>query len=334
MARIYSIANNKGGVGKSTNVVELGYYCAQHGYKTLIIDIDPQCNTTYTLLGEIFGTIEDEQEDASPEEEQFEELSLAAKSYWEGILGSLDGDDDGESEEGEPIGNSTTVYTLFDVLIGVNRDPRKKRPLKDALVALSQQTDLYLIRGSTDLIDMDVLLSSTSGRENLLARAIYTIMDQFDIILIDTPPTLGLGPVNAFIAAGSSPDNTNGVVIIISPQAYSVLGIRLLTNAFRVLRRQMEIPVPIFGVIFSNAKRTKNAKKRMRQTLGYFKSKVFKTIIPVNEKVEEAADEQQSLFDYAPKSTGADAYSRLGAEFLARAGLPPVKPGHKEVTRG
>jgi chromosome partitioning protein len=274
MMKVYAIANNKGGVSKTTTTINLGYGLALLGYKILILDTDAQCNTTYSLLGEV--EYQDEVEELTP--------------------------------------------SLYDVILGVNGDFKKKRSLREIIVSIPQQTNLFIARGSIALSAADLLLAGTNGREKILKRALDTVQDDFDFVLIDTPPTLGVLPVNAFVAAGSRDDSTNGIIIPIAPQAYSVLGIRTLENALEQMRYDIEIPIPVLGVICANAKNTKNARARLTQVKQYFGSKVFSVCVPVNEKVEEAADEQISLYQYAPSSTGAVAYTKLVNELLLRSG--------------
>jgi chromosome partitioning protein len=324
MARVYVICNTKGGVFKTTNTAQLGYGCAKRGYKVAILSMDAQCNVDYSLL----GYIEDEEELDDGALQQFQE---EFKEFDDEYVLEAEAEIVDEDEEEEKPYPGLGIPTLYDVIIGINGDQRKKRPIRDVIVQIPQQPNLFIAKGSIALSDMDINLSAVSGREKILKRAIESIQDEFDIILIDTPPTLGLAPVNAFVAAGSrknTKDNRiNGVIIAISPQIYSVLGIRILMGAFIQLRTQLEIPLPIFGVICANVKRTKNAKKRMQQVRGFFGNAVFKTTIPQNEKVEEAADTQLPLTQFAPNSAGAKAYDTLTEEFLRRAGLPLAKEG-------
>lgn len=227
------------------------------------------------------------------------------------LLGGIPAEEDNQDRE---------VKTLYDVIIGINGDPKKKRDLADIIISLPHQPNLYLAQGSIALSAADILLAATGGREKILKRAIDPIRTDFDYILMDTPPTLGLIPVNAYVAAGSEEGNHNGLIIPISPQVYSVLGISTLEEALDQMRSDIEIPLPIFGVVCANAKRTKNAVNRLDQVLEHFGDKVFPYVIPVNEKVEEAADLQISLYDYSPKSTGAIAYTKLTNAFMYRAG--------------
>ena len=267
--RVYALCNNKGGVTKTTTTVNLGYGLARHGRRVLIVDADAQCNTTYTLLGEIV-----EEESA----------------------------------------------TLFDVIIGINRDQRNRRSLADIIVPVKQQENLFLAPGSIGLSAADILLSTVNGREKTLKRALEPLRNDFDYVLIDTPPTLGLMPVNAIVAAGSAQGQQNGLVIPICPQIYSVLGISILEDALAEMREQMEIPIPIFGVLCANVQQTNNARERLRQVQDHFGDTVLSPVVPRNEKVEEAADMQIPLYKYAPRSTGAIAYTKLTNAFMYRAG--------------
>lgn len=318
MACIYVTSNNKGGTKKTTDTIQLGYIFAERGYKTLLVSMDPQCNIDYSLLGYIEDEEELDDETLQELQKEFDEFE-GEYQIDEGNDESDDGTDEVSSYPGEG------VPTLYDVIIGINGDQKKKRHIREVIVPIPQQENLYLAKGSIALSDMDINLSATNGREKILKRALDAIQDEFDIILIDTPPTLGLAPVNAFVAAGSQKNipgsRTNGVVIAISPQVYSVLGIRTLIGAFIQLRSALEIPLPIFGVICADVRRTKNAKKRMEQVRSFFGKAVFQTTIPQNEKVEEAADTQLPLGKYAPNSPGAKAYAALADEFLIRAGL-------------
>jgi ATPases involved in chromosome partitioning len=319
MAFTAAISNNKGGTKKTTDTIQLGYIFAQRGYKTLLVSMDPQCNIDYSLLGYIEDEEELDDETMQRLQGEFDEFDGEYQLDEEEQENSDDEDDEVTSLPGEG------VPTLYDVIIGINGDQKKKRHIREVIVPVPQQENLYLAKGSIALSDMDINLSATNGREKILKRALETIQDEFDIILIDTPPTLGLAPVNAFVAAGSHKNvpgsRTNGVIIAISPQVYSVLGIRTLIGAFIQLRSALEIPLPIFGVICADVKRTKNAKKRMKQVRSFFGKAVFQTTIPQNEKVEEAADAQLPLGKYAPSSPGAKAYAALADEFLTRAGL-------------
>lgn len=254
--RIFCLCNVKGGVTKSTSTVNIGYGLAYSGYKVLILDMDPQCNATYTLTG------------------------------------SLDEKSDGEN-------------TLYEVLI-----PKETRDIHEVIVP-TQHPNLFLAPGSIWLSSADIELAGRTNREKMLQKTLRTLHD-YDFILIDTQPSLGLLTVNSMIAA-------TDLIIPISLTIYGLLGIRLLMVSVNDLRKNMELPMPIFGVIPCLGDNTRNSKDRLNQVKEYFGEKVFETVIPRNVKVEESNDQSVSLFDYAPESTGAQAYAQLVKEILARA---------------
>ncbi|GHO46447.1 ParA family protein [Ktedonospora formicarum] len=248
--RIFSLANNKGGVTKTTTTVNLGYGLARAGHRVLIIDTDAQSNSTYSLLGHL---------------------------------------------DQEP--------TLFDVLINGTK-------ISDALVA-TQQENLYLVPSSINLSAADLLMASAPGRERKLARALAQLED-FDYVLIDTPPNLGVLTVNAFMAC-------TDVIIPIALTTYALIGISILENTMQELRDNLDVELPIFGVIANLDDHTRLSADVLSAVREHFGEKLFDTVIPRNIKVEEAHNQIACLFDYAPNSTGAQAYNKLIQEVLRRA---------------
>jgi chromosome partitioning protein len=253
--RIFTLCNVKGGVSKSTSTVNIAYGLAYSGYKVLIVDMDPQCNSTYT------------------------------------ITGTLNEDGDGED-------------TLYDVLI-----PKEQRDINEIILP-TQHENLFLAPGSIWLSSADLQIGGLPNREKRLSKALRAVSG-YDFILIDTQPSLGLLTVNAMIAA-------TDLIIPISLTIYGLLGIRLLNVSLNDLRQNMELPMPILGVVACLGDNTRNSKDRLNQVKEYFGDKVFQTVIPRNIKVEESNDQAISLFDYAPGSTGAKAYATLVKEIIER----------------
>src|ERR1700693_2204050 len=178
--RIFCLANNKGGVTKTTTTVNLGYGMARAGQRVLIIDTDAQCNTTYSLTGRM---------------------------------------------DQEP--------TLFDVLINGTK-------MADTIVP-TQQEGLSLVPSSINLSAADLLMASAPGRERKLARALGQVKG-YDYVLIDTPPNLGVLTVTAFIAC-------TDVIIPIALTTYALIGISILERTMQELRDNLDVQLPIFGVI-------------------------------------------------------------------------------------
>jgi chromosome partitioning protein len=249
--QVLCFTNIKGGVTKTTSTVNIGYGLAKSGYRVLVIDADPQSNTTYTLTGRL-----------------------------------------DENEEG----------TLYEVLI-------KGRPIKDIVISTSEP-NLFLVPGSMWLCAAEIELVNRQSREQVLKKALRGITD-YDYILIDTQPSLGLITVNAWVAS-------NSLIVPVALTVYALVGIKILEWSLKYTRENMEIPLPIVGVIACLDDHTKNSQKYLASVQEYFGNLVFQTVIPRNIRVEEANDKSISLFDYASTSTGAIAYATLVKEVLAR----------------
>ncbi len=249
--RIITLANNKGGVTKTTTTVNLAHGLARAGRRVLVIDTDAQSNSTYSLLGQL---VQDN--------------------------------------------------TLFDVLFNNLR-------LADIIRGTKQEL-LYVAPSSIDLSASDLLMANATGRELKLRRAIAPIENEFDYILIDTPPNLGIITINAFIAC-------TDVIIPIALTTYALIGITILERTMQELRDNLEVSLPVFGVVANLDDHTRMSADVLSAVREHFGSLVFQTVIPRNIKVEEAHNRITNLFDYAPDSTGARAYTQLVSEVIHRA---------------
>ncbi len=250
--RIFTLANNKGGVTKTTTTVNLAYGLAKMGRRVLVIDADAQSNSTYSLLGDL------------PQEN-----------------------------------------TLVDVLFNNMR-------LADIIVGTKQER-LYIAPGGIDLSAADLLMANATGRERRLKRALAAIpATSFEYVLIDTPPNLGLLTINAMIAC-------TDIIIPIALTTYALIGINILERAMQELRENMEIDLPLFGVVANLDDHTRMSADVLAAVRSHFGTLVFETVIPRNIKVEEAHNRVTSLYDYAPDSTGAKAYAYLVHEVMERA---------------
>lgn len=250
--RTFCLANNKGGVTKTTTTVNLAYGLARAGHRILVIDTDAQSNSTYSLLGRL------DQEN-----------------------------------------------TLFDVLLNGTK-------LVDTITSTKQE-GLYLVPSSINLSAADLLMASAPGRELKLKRALAQLpSSQFDYVLIDTPPNLGVLTVNAFIAC-------TDVIIPIALTTYALIGISILEQTMQELRDNLEVALPIFGVVANLDDHTRMSADVLAAVKEHYGKLVFDTIVPRNIKVEEAHNQITSIFEYAPNSTGAKAYESLTREVLRRA---------------
>lgn len=251
MTWIFTLANNKGGVTKTTTTVNLAYGLARAGRRVLVIDTDAQSNSTYSLLGQL---VQDN--------------------------------------------------TLFDVLFNNGR-------LAD-IIQNTQQERLYIAPSSIDLSAADLLMANATGRERKLKRALAPIENEFDYILLDTPPNLGIITINAFIAC-------TDVIIPIALTTYALIGITILERTMQELRDNLDVTLPVFGVVANLDDHTRMSADVLSAVRDHFGGLVFQTVIPRNIKVEEAHNRITNLFDYAPDSTGAKAYTQLVSEVINRA---------------
>jgi chromosome partitioning protein len=252
-ARIYCFANQKGGVAKTTTVVNLAAYLAAAGRRVLVVDTDPQSNAT-TSLG---------------------------------------------------INPRELAVSLYDVLVD-------QRPIQQVLT-VTDQLGLDLIPATTDLAGAELELARQMARERLLARALKPIADQYDYILIDEPPSLGLLTVNGLTAA------THGVVIPVQCEYLALEGLSLLLNTIQQVREVLNEGLSIAGVVLTMYDgRTNLGQQVVQEVRQFFPKEVFQTIIPRNVRLSEAPSHGQTILSYAPSSPGALAYQALAKEFLER----------------
>lgn len=250
---IFCITNNKGGVAKTTSTVDLAYAIADKGHKVLVVDTDPQCNSTYSLLG-----------------------------------------------------NLDQSKTLFDVLID-------SIPIEQTIVP-SKHKNLFVVPCSINLSAADLMLASAHGRERRLEKAIRSIKDFYNFIIIDTPPHLGILTINALIAC-------TDVLIPFSLTTYALIGVGILEKTIQELRDNLDVKLPILGVFACLDDHTNINRNVLHAIKSMFKDKVFNTVIPRNIAVEEAHNQTTSLFEYQPNSKGAKAYEELANEILERVKL-------------
>ena len=194
--------------------------------------------------------------------------------------------------------------TLYEVFMN-----ETQTPIQD-LIKPTGQANLFVVEGSMWLYDAESDLSSRSGREYILKRALRNLKD-FDYVLIDTGPSLGILTLNAWVAS-------DGLIVPISLTIYGMVGIRILEHSLAKHARNIDLDVPILGVVATLDDHTNQSAKMLTRVQEHFKERLFKTVIPRNIKVEEANNQAISLFEYAPTSTGAKAYAQLVKEILGR----------------
>lgn len=258
VTQIITFCNNKGGVGKTTSAVFIAYALALLGYRVLLIDMDPSCNSTFTTTGML-----------------------------------------NEDYEG----------TLYEVL-----RERNPRPILDIIKPSRGHENLYVAPGSIWMQDTEVDLVSAELREFKLKNALAPVMGYFHYVIIDTPPNLNLLTINALIACTQ-------IIIVVTLKVYGLVGISVLLKRLENLRQKFApfgIHLPVLGVLMAQVRKTKNADARREQIQKKFGATVLPTEIPLNERVEEANDQEQPPFEFDPDAAGMKAYMQVTKEILSR----------------
>ncbi len=262
MSRIIAIANQKGGVGKTTTAINLGAALAVAEKRTLVVDIDPQGNATSGL-----------------------------------------GIEDRES-----------LPTVYDVLV-------EGRPVSESVVEGIHFPHLDVVPSTRDLVGAEIELVERPQRERILRAALDRVRDDYDYILVDCPPSLGLLTLNTLTAADS-------VLIPIQCEFYALEGLSQLLNTVRLVQRGLNPPLEIEGVLLTMFDRRLNLSKQVAdEAREYFGAKVYQSAIPRNVRLAEAPSFGQPIVLYDVGSAGAQAYLALARELLSRRGeRPPAEP--------
>ena len=249
LGRVISIANQKGGVGKTTTAVNLSTILAKKGKKVMLIDADPQGNASSGL---------------------------------------------GLEKEVE--------YSLYDVLIN---DVDIKETLQDSCMKT-----LKVCPSNMDLAGAEVELVSQMSREQRLKEKVDAIKDEFDYIIIDCPPSLGLITLNAFTAS-------NSVLIPVQCEYYALEGLGQLLNTINLVKKHLNKGLEIEGAVLTMYDmRTNLSNQVVKEVKRYFEDRVYKTVIPRNIKLSEAPSFGMPITLYDAKSKGARAYEKLAREVL------------------
>lgn len=252
MGKIIAIANQKGGVGKTTTSFNLGACLALSGSKVLLIDADPQANATSGL----------------------------------GM---------------EPNDSDLTIYEcLID-----------NYPTAEAIMH-TQVKGLDIICSRIGLVGAEVELMNNPDRERVLSRVLAPVHDNYDYILIDCSPSLGLITVNALTAADS-------VLIPVQAEYFALEGIAQLLNTIRIIKSRLKPTLEIEGFLLTMYDaRLRLANQIFEELKGHFGDMVFSTVIPRNIKLSESPSHGLPVILYDPDSRGAIAYTQLARELKTR----------------
>jgi len=253
MARIIAIANQKGGVGKTTTAINLGASLAIAEKRTLVVDSDPQSNASSGL----------------------------------GVAVDPDCPD------------------LYDCLVD-------GAPVREAIRTSVHFPLLDMIPARRDLAGAELELIDRPKRERILRGILEPVRADYDYVLIDSPPSLGLLTLNALVAADT-------VLIPIQCEFYALEGLSQLLNTVRIVQRKMNPQLGIEGVLLTMYDSRLNLSKQVKgEAEEYFGAKVFKTAIPRNVRLAEAPSFGQPIALYDVLSTGARGYLSLAAEIVRK----------------
>ena len=252
---IISIANQKGGVGKSTTSINLAAGLSLKGYRVLLVDLDPQANVTKVFLSH---------------------------------------------EDDIPVQRS-----LYNVLINFY-------PLGN-IIQETKTKNLFIAPSHIRLSGTDLELShAIDNRSERLKRALMTIAQDYDQIIIDTPPSLGLLTINALTAS-------NKLLIPVSTGYFALTGLVQLQETIQLVKQtQLNPQLSTLGVLLTFAEHTVVSRDVEKQLRDYFGQLVFSATIPKNVSLEEAHSNHTHIFGYAPNSAGAQAYKALVKEVIER----------------
>lgn len=260
MTRVYTLVNQKGGVGKTTTAINLSAYLGLYGQKVLLVDLDPQANATSSL--------------------GIDKYSVKAGTY-EVLIGS------------EPI------------LPNILHHPKLK---------------ISLLPASPALAGAEIELIDTEKREFRLREALLPVLERYDYVLIDCPPSLSLLTVNGLLAA------LDGVLIPVQCEYLALEGIGQLTQTLNKIRSALYPELRIRGVLLTMYdSRTNLSSDVAREVRKFFPNLVYDAVIPRSIRLAEAPSYGLPIAYYAPEATSAKTYAALAMEILNQDGVnyPP-----------
>jgi chromosome partitioning protein len=247
-AQVIVLANQKGGVAKTTTTLNLGVAFAEQGFKVLLVDLDPQGNLTMS----------------------------------------------------QGLNPDTIQKSMFDVLV-------HRLPIEQVI----EKREVEIAVSSIDLAGADMALASQIGRERALEKALAPIKDRYDYILVDTPPSLGLLTINAFVAA-------TGVVVPVQTEYLSLRGLVQLENTLAMVRENLNPRVEIIGILPTMYDRrvthSREADEILRENFGAL---VYNTRIRKTIRFAEAPVKGLSVLAYEPSGEAASMYRDLAKEVLS-----------------
>lgn len=250
--KVIALANQKGGVAKTTTTLNLGVAFKEMGYRVLLVDLDPQGNLTMS----------------------------------------------------QGMNPDAIERSMFDVL--VHRVP---------ISEIVERAEVDIAVASIDLAGAELALSALIGRERALEKALAEVRGRYDVVLIDTPPSLGLLTINAFVAS-------SGVIVPVQCEYLSLRGLVQLENTLAMVRENLNPEVSVEGIVPTMYDgRTLHAREAIEILEENFGDLVFRTRIRKTVRYAEAPVKGSSVLRYDPSGTAAEAYRELAREIVAKEGL-------------
>ena len=252
MGRIIAVANQKGGVGKTTTSINLAAALAEKGKKVLLIDSDPQGNAT----------------------------------------------------SGVGVDKNQVETTIYDLILG-------EKEIQDC-IEYTEFENLHLIPSNVDLAAAEIELIGINEKEFIIKKAVETIRDRYDFIIIDCPPSLNLLTINAMTTADT-------VLVPIQCEYYALEGLSQVLKTVNLVQKKLNPALEVEGVVFTMYdSRTNLSLEVVENVKEHLNENIYKTIIPRNIRLAEAPSYGMPINLYDPKSTGASAYQRLADEVMNR----------------
>ncbi len=243
------IANQKGGVGKTTTAINLGTSLAVHNKKTLIVDIDPQGNASSGI---------------------------------------------GRGEDG-----TLNIYhaLVLDEKIG-------------SIVKTTEIPNLFIVNSHIDLSGAEIELVAMPEREFRLRKSLEQIKDEFDYIIIDCPPSLGLLTINSLVAADS-------VLIPLQCEYYALEGLSKLLNTIKLIKNRLNPGLLLEGILLTMYDKRNNLSHQVaEEIMNHFSTKVFKVIIPRSVRLAECPSHGKPIYFYDKNSIGSQNYLELAQQVI------------------
>lgn len=255
MGKIIAIANQKGGVGKTTSAINLAASLAALEHKTLVVDADPQANSTSGL-------------GFNPKEIE--------NSIYECMVD--------EADIGETVTPTDTKY-------------------------------LYLLPSHIDLVGAEIEMVSLEGREKKMRSVLRPLKDDYDFIIVDCSPSLGLITINALTAADS-------IIIPVQCEYYALEGLGKLLNTIKIIQSRLNPKLEIEGILLTMYDvRLRLSNQVVEEVTNHFKHMVFKTLIPRNIRLSESPSFGLPAIVHDAESKGAVSYLNLAREVLEKNGI-------------